>query len=453
MHNSDKNNSDTSFDDALELNEDFDLDDDFLFDEDWDDDITEEIPEETPIDAADTTTTASSNDEIQTPSIKAKKSSKSMDISNFIKTENIKKSKNRRSFLGVSVSLIALTIVSAVLYNTLWNSSSSNFIPIISLTDPLGENKDETFIAQTQERIHQIEENERAEREQMRNTQKELVRPFEKENNTGNQPIAVSRKNDILTPFPDTSEISSLELSSLDDVLEQAERELAQEKTMPSAVTFKQEKTLPQQNDLLASSSSAAELTSIEKSTEALERETADKNKAEKEAREREIVRAKAEARMKEEEKAKANALAQAKKDAANAQAQAQKKAKAKAQKIAEEKARAKEQAKMAADIAASKEKAAAVKAQKRAHVASQAKKLKPIPAKKALLPNIKEKPSHWEIRAAQADYAVLYDKSTGHTQTVEPGNDVHGLGRIRAITQQEDGRWIILGTQQNILQ
>ena len=57
-----------------------------------------------------------------------------------------------------------------------------------------------------------------------------------------------------------------------------------------------------------------------------------------------------------------------------------------------------------------------------------------------------------WEIRGANPQAAVLYDKTSKETRTVEPGNTVKGLGRIKSI-HKKDGKWVVAGTSGNVTQ
>lgn len=57
-----------------------------------------------------------------------------------------------------------------------------------------------------------------------------------------------------------------------------------------------------------------------------------------------------------------------------------------------------------------------------------------------------------WEIRGANPQSAVLYEKNSGETRTVEPGDSVRGLGKIKAIAK-ENGLWVVTGTHNKVKQ
>ena len=66
--------------------------------------------------------------------------------------------------------------------------------------------------------------------------------------------------------------------------------------------------------------------------------------------------------------------------------------------------------------------------------------------------PVVKEKAPEWEIRGANPQSAVLYEKNSGETRTVEPGDFVKGLGKITKI-DKEKGLWVVTGTQNKVNQ
>jgi len=66
--------------------------------------------------------------------------------------------------------------------------------------------------------------------------------------------------------------------------------------------------------------------------------------------------------------------------------------------------------------------------------------------------PVIQEKAPEWEIRGANPQSAVLYEKNSGETRTVEPGDSVKGLGKITKIAK-ENGLWVVTGTQNKVKQ
>ncbi len=51
-----------------------------------------------------------------------------------------------------------------------------------------------------------------------------------------------------------------------------------------------------------------------------------------------------------------------------------------------------------------------------------------------------------WKIKGASPQSAVIYNKSSGETRSIEPGNTVKGLGRIKSISK-ENGKWVVIGT------
>jgi intracellular multiplication protein IcmG len=57
-----------------------------------------------------------------------------------------------------------------------------------------------------------------------------------------------------------------------------------------------------------------------------------------------------------------------------------------------------------------------------------------------------------WELRAAQPGRAWIARAGSSEMQTIEIGDTVQGLGRISAISYT-NGRWVIEGTQGNIIQ
>ena len=57
-----------------------------------------------------------------------------------------------------------------------------------------------------------------------------------------------------------------------------------------------------------------------------------------------------------------------------------------------------------------------------------------------------------WKLRSAQPGSAVLYDSRTGGVKTVETGDVVKGLGRIKSISKV-NGKWLVDGTQGDVRQ
>ncbi len=51
-----------------------------------------------------------------------------------------------------------------------------------------------------------------------------------------------------------------------------------------------------------------------------------------------------------------------------------------------------------------------------------------------------------WKIKGASPQSAVIYNKNSGETRSIEPGNTVKGLGRIKSIGK-ENGKWVVIGT------
>ena len=80
--------------------------------------------------------------------------------------------------------------------------------------------------------------------------------------------------------------------------------------------------------------------------------------------------------------------------------------------------------------------------------------KPKPVAAVKEQVkqPKVQEKAPEWEIRGANPQSAVLYEKNSGETRTVEPGDTVKGLGKITKIAK-ESGLWVVTGTQNKVNQ
>lgn len=63
-----------------------------------------------------------------------------------------------------------------------------------------------------------------------------------------------------------------------------------------------------------------------------------------------------------------------------------------------------------------------------------------------------KESTPQWVIRGAKPQVAVLYDKKTGDTQTVEVGNTIKGIGRVKSI-HIENKKWVVKGTISTVTQ
>ncbi len=57
-----------------------------------------------------------------------------------------------------------------------------------------------------------------------------------------------------------------------------------------------------------------------------------------------------------------------------------------------------------------------------------------------------------WKLRSAKPGSAVLYDSRTGGVKTVETGDVVRGLGRIKSISKV-GGKWLVDGTQGDVSQ
>lgn len=72
------------------------------------------------------------------------------------------------------------------------------------------------------------------------------------------------------------------------------------------------------------------------------------------------------------------------------------------------------------------------------------------VMAKKPKAPVIITEIPQWEIRGIQPNSAIIHDKKTGETRTVEPGNTIKGIGRVKAIKKQ-NGLWTVIGTKANV--
>lgn len=57
-----------------------------------------------------------------------------------------------------------------------------------------------------------------------------------------------------------------------------------------------------------------------------------------------------------------------------------------------------------------------------------------------------------WVLKSAKPGMAVLYDKRTGDVKTVEVGDRVSGLGRIKSVSKV-DGKWVVDGTTGKVKQ
>ena len=84
--------------------------------------------------------------------------------------------------------------------------------------------------------------------------------------------------------------------------------------------------------------------------------------------------------------------------------------------------------------------------------VAAEKKKTAATVKEQVKQPAVKEKAPEWEIRGANPQSAVLYEKNSGETRTVEPGDFVKGLGKITKI-DKEKGLWVVTGTQNKVNQ
>lgn len=56
----------------------------------------------------------------------------------------------------------------------------------------------------------------------------------------------------------------------------------------------------------------------------------------------------------------------------------------------------------------------------------------------------------NWVIRAAQPGKAVLRDTISGEVRSVEAGDNVSGLGKVKSITKKS-GHWVVTGTQNSV--
>lgn len=57
-----------------------------------------------------------------------------------------------------------------------------------------------------------------------------------------------------------------------------------------------------------------------------------------------------------------------------------------------------------------------------------------------------------WVLRSAQPGRAVLSDSTTGDLRSIQVGDTLRGVGRIESITQQ-NGRWVVQGSQSSVRQ
>ena len=57
-----------------------------------------------------------------------------------------------------------------------------------------------------------------------------------------------------------------------------------------------------------------------------------------------------------------------------------------------------------------------------------------------------------WQLRSAKPGFAVLYDSRTGDVKTVEVGDRVAGLGKIKSISQV-NGKWVVQGSSGKVRQ
>lgn len=57
-----------------------------------------------------------------------------------------------------------------------------------------------------------------------------------------------------------------------------------------------------------------------------------------------------------------------------------------------------------------------------------------------------------WKLKSAQPGSAVLYDSRTGDVKTVEVGDRVSGIGKVKSISQV-NGKWVVKGTSGKVSQ
>lgn len=78
--------------------------------------------------------------------------------------------------------------------------------------------------------------------------------------------------------------------------------------------------------------------------------------------------------------------------------------------------------------------------------------KTEPKPAIKiAKKPYVAPAPK-WYIRAAKTGHAVIVDKKTGNSLSIEVGSTVKGIGRVKSI-ENKAGKWVIIGINGKITQ
>lgn len=72
-------------------------------------------------------------------------------------------------------------------------------------------------------------------------------------------------------------------------------------------------------------------------------------------------------------------------------------------------------------------------------------------PPKQEVLPK-KTVIVNWTLRSAQPGAAVLYDPSTGNMKSVEIGDRIEGIGKIKSIAT-ENGKWVVRGSSGKVSQ
>tara|TARA_B100001989_G_C24522013_1_gene456401 strand:- start:345 stop:1625 length:1281 start_codon:yes stop_codon:yes gene_type:complete len=92
-------------------------------------------------------------------------------------------------------------------------------------------------------------------------------------------------------------------------------------------------------------------------------------------------------------------------------------------------------------------------KAEKPAPAQAPAQKEKSKPEEKStVVKKYTYKASDWVLRSAQTGRAVIYNKRSGETKSVEVGYFVSGLGKIESISKVS-GKWIVKGTMGSVTQ
>ena len=74
-----------------------------------------------------------------------------------------------------------------------------------------------------------------------------------------------------------------------------------------------------------------------------------------------------------------------------------------------------------------------------------------PVPVTKPM-PEPEKKSYNWTLKSARKGEVILSDRASGTLQRVRVGDKIPGLGTISAISQ-ENGRWVVRGSQKVIFQ